>query len=185
MDQGKGTVVKQGFPKSYVIGAMITLVLLTCLALLSTGALVRPGHYEAEFMPRTTGKAVWQLGASWGRVVCGEPGQQGELVYGPYEWIDPKAYSVEFVTSIQAEPGITVGRVEVSDAKTGAILAQQEITSRIPGQERRLVTLTYSLTQTSLLEFRVWYYGTQRLCVDDILNRTNTSQPNGKPGSDQ
>jgi len=154
-----------------IYGVIATLVVLTVLALISSGALVRPGYYEAEYMPRMTGRIVWQAGASWGRMVCGEPGNQGALVFGPYDWFEPGTYEVEFATDVQAERGIVPGRVEVSEVETGAILAQVEITGTTLTAEKRQIALSYTLTRTSSLEFRAWYYGQQRLCIDRITNR--------------
>jgi len=161
-------MAKKDAPEILSYAVMGTLVILTLAGIVTSGILVRPGHYEAETLPRTAGSIHWQLTASWGRTVCGNPGQKGALIFGPYDSYPAGTYTATFYVSSEGEQGLALGKVEVADAKTTTVLAQEEVVSE--GQAtKRVYTLTYTLQQPSVLEFRAWYYGEQQFCVDRVV----------------
>jgi len=147
----------------------LVLTLLVILSLFFSYAQVRAGHYQAENLPRTTGSVKWNLNAVFGREVCGNPGQTGALIYGPYDWYDTGSYNVSYYLHVVAPSGTVVGRVEVSDAKTGAILASKDIVSDYTLKDNAVYQLAFSIKQSTMLEFRVWYYGIERLCIDQVI----------------
>lgn len=171
----KGNPIRKRFSTRAQVAGLLVLGLLVVLGLIFSGSQVRPGHYQAENLPRTTGGVVWNLGAAYGREVCGTPGKTGAMIYGPYDWYDPGEYKASFYLRAQATPGTVVGRVEVSDARTGAILASGEITYTDTAEVRFVYQLSFSLRQSNLLEFRVWYYGIDRFCVDQVITQLTTN----------
>lgn len=166
----EGNPIKKGFSTSAQVAGLLALSLLVVLGLFFSRAQVQPGHYQAENLPRTTGSVVLNLHAAFGREVCGKPGQPGALIYGPYDWYEPGEYKTSFYLSTEAAPNTVLGRVEVSDAGTGVILATRDIINAEP-EVRSVYQLLFSLGQASQLEFRVWYYGVDRLCVDQVITQ--------------
>jgi hypothetical protein len=148
---------------------IITLSLLVILGLFFSYAQVQPGHYQAENLPRTTGVVNWTPRAAFGREVCGIPGQSGALTYGPYDWYDAGLYITSFYLHNAAGAGTVVGRVEVSDAETGIVLTSRDIVSTDGNDKTVVYQLGFALAKPSLLEFRAWYYGTGRLCIDQVV----------------
>jgi len=167
----EGNPIKRGLSASVQVAGLLALGLLVIVGLFFSYAQVRPGEYQAENLPRTTGSVVLNLRAAFGREVCGKPGQPGALIYGPYDWYEPGEYKTSFYLSTEAAPNTVVGRVEVSDAKTGAIIASGDIINTETGEVRFVYQLIFSLGQASQLEFRVWYYGVDRLCVDQVITQ--------------
>lgn len=163
--------IRKRFSTSAQVAGLLVLGLLVVLGFLFSRAQVRQGHYQAENLPRTTGSVVWNASAAYGREVCGNPGQTGALIYGPYDWYDPGEYKTSFYLHAGAAPGAVVGRVEVSDAKTAAILASGDIVNADTAEVRFIYQLAFSLRQAKQLEFRVWYYGVDRFCVDQVITQ--------------
>ena len=167
----EGNPIRNRFSTRAQVAGLLALGLLVALGLLFSSGQVRQGHYQAENLPRTTGAVVLNLRAAYGREVCGKPGQTGALIYGPYDWYDPGEYKTAFYLRAEAVPGTVVGRVEVSDAKTAAILASGDIINADTAEVRFVYQLAFSIRQTSQLEFRVWYYGIDRFCVDQVITQ--------------
>jgi hypothetical protein len=147
---------------------LLALGILVILGLLFSYAQIQPGHYQAENLPRTAGIVNWTPRAAFSREVCGLPGQSGALTFGPYDWYDAGSYKTSFYQHNAAEAGTVVGRVEVSDAETGVVLASRDIVSSDVDDKGLVYQLEFSLSKPSMLEFRTWYYGTGRLCIDQV-----------------
>ncbi|MHB1356110.1 MAG: hypothetical protein ACYCZF_09070 [Anaerolineae bacterium] len=170
----KDKPVRKALSNGAQAAGLLALGLLVILSLFFSRAQIQPGQYQAENLPRTTGRVVVNLGAAYVREVCGKPGQTGALIYGPYDWYDTGQYQALFYLHIAATPGTVLGRVEVSDAKTGAILAFRDITATNTATSYLVYELSFALKQASQIEFRVWYYGSERFCIDQVITQSAT-----------
>jgi hypothetical protein len=151
------------------LSVVITIIVLAVILVASAvSSRLQPGQYEAESMSRTTGQVKIDLGSSWVRKVCGITGQGGALTYGPYIWYDPGSYNVTFYLTQQAPANTSLGKVDVAVAKSDVILASQDIKTNTGDNLRHTITLTFTLMNKSMLEFRTWYYGQGVLCVDKV-----------------
>lgn len=130
-----------------------------------------PGHYEAEHLRRTTGRTELALGASWFRQVCGQPDRAGFVTFGPYDVRGPGRYKAIFRVQHMAPEGAEIGRIEVVDARRQVVLASQILSG---AGESVLIEhdLHFEQSRSAELEFRVWYAGSHRLCVDRVLVHT-------------
>ncbi len=157
--------------------ARLPLFLLASLAIGSVilGALrVRPGHYQAEDLPRRTGTVHFDLAASWFGAVRGRTRDwPGALIYGPYEIVGGGDYIVDYRLKINAPypRGTLVCKLDVASPSRPLALVARELYVEDFARVGRYQSfeLPLSLSQSTILEFRTWHLGGADISVDAVV----------------
>jgi len=127
--------------------------------------------YEAENLPRRTGKVVREKNTSNGRVVEGRKDRDRAdfLIFGPYKKIPTGSYVTIF--RIKGEPiSGAIADIEVSVDKGRKIIAQKRIRGEdfLDKIDYKDFTLSYSLDVPKILEFRVLFYKNSDIYIDYV-----------------
>jgi Tol biopolymer transport system component len=128
--------------------------------------------YEAESAPRTTGESKEDSEASEAQAVyAGEDDKAGFLVYGPYKSYAPGKYVASF--RLKTDRTAFQESVAVVDIATDAgktILAQKELKGNdfLEDKLYQEFQIPFSLKESRILEFRVYFLDTGDLWVDKV-----------------
>jgi len=106
--------------------------------------------------------------------------KEGFLVYGPYDTYSPGDYRCYFSINIQGDSGTKVARIEVARLAENKmdvlILAQQDLRASNENGVYTIEHLDFSIEKNTLLEFRVFYYGTGEVRVEKIAVNSTASR---------
>lgn len=97
------------------------------------------------------------------------PGTMGHAVYGPYRWLDPGDYAVEFQLACEgaAPRGNPVCAILDVTSDFGArTLARQDVKAAELGDEPTPFALRFTLEAGAVLEFRIFTTGSSGLLID-------------------
>ncbi|PID57428.1 hypothetical protein CSB45_07875 [candidate division KSB3 bacterium] len=129
-------------------------------------------HYEAENLPRTTGRVLDDPDASQRKSAFSTQSDgAGFLAYGPYQLFSPGEYTAHFRLKIDdSETHKTLVRLDVAADTGKMLLAERELHGPDFNKEAQYqdFQLPFSLSKELQLEFRVFSMANAALRLDSI-----------------
>lgn len=138
--------------------------------------------YEAEYAPRSTGKPRQDLDAFNERAVLAYTAYEpGFMAYGPSEDFPPGDYQMTFRLKADdyATPKTPLVRIDVATEKGTIILTERTLygSDFLKKNRYQPFDLTFSLTQTQELEFRVFFFAKATAWLDHLILAATLRDP--------
>jgi len=129
--------------------------------------------YEAEFSPRTTGSQREDPEASGAQAVYADTtDKKGFVVHGPYTSYPPGEYVASFrLKTDRADLQEPVVLIDVVTDTGKTTLAQKEVKGSdfLKNSRYQEFQLPFSLKESRILEFRVYFFATTNIWVDKVI----------------
>jgi hypothetical protein len=129
--------------------------------------------FEAEWLPRRTGRVEEEPQASGGKILKAEAGKDlpGFLHFGPYRTLPTGRYVAIFRLRGQGAGAGPFARAEVTADRGRQVLAQRLLNTGDPSPRFADIELHFEVTRPEPLEYRLEWFGQGRVEADYVYVR--------------